>query len=219
MSVPESNNVQSHQERHHHQPSALTVTQTGIAAVDQSNIQPVTTVEMKQMFHRMINRMSPPKLFWFRFLLYSVCLCCMPVLFILSRPSKTSRKPAEVTLLEISLHPHILCGQEVGMFNCLSICVGAGGLPAPPNPDTAPRLRETGKMRFALLSHLLWSISWSLIQALQSLQRNKLTRLDTAAAKTKVYSTVMRPKITYRLSQIFSKQTYFLIICRGKYPS
>lgn len=41
----------------------------------------------------------------------------------------------------------------------------------------------------------------SLIQTLQNPQRNKLTRLDTAVAKTKDNSTVMKTKITQELRQ------------------
>ena len=67
-----------------------------------------------------------------------------------------------------------------------------------------PALERQGREKQEICSSLMFAMvttSWSLIQAPQSSQRNKLTRLDTAAAKTKDYSTVMRIKITYELSQ------------------
>ena len=110
-----------------------------------------------------------------------------------------------LTLWEDSLHPQMLHGQEIRKVYCLNICVEAGGVSAAPNPGAAPSLGETGKTEardfFSSLIFAMVTTSWSLIKALQNPQRNKLTRLDTAAAKTKFYSTVMRIKITHELSQ------------------
>lgn len=67
-----------------------------------------------------------------------------------------------------------------------------------------PASERQGREKQEICSSLMFAvvtIFWSLIQALQNCQRNKLTRLDAAAAKTKDYSTLMRIKITYELRE------------------